>query len=360
MARPRTIWLLMSAAAAGLAAQEPRPPETPRVFFAEPRIATVVGERQPEVSFAMAHLAALDRHLEYVLGVPPVQGSGARVEISDVPGRPAVDERAAAGHLLIVVRPGETAAFSDRCAEAAARAWLGRVSLSAGLAPAAEPWLVQALAAETLVQLRPAMSDFWFREASLSPAPSCADLIAGKSSMREAFLLWRCLRQELTPPEIVAALPELARGRKLAALLALRSRNPETWWPLRRSELLLSRPPVSLGMRESSDALDDIAAFVFDLGSGDAVLTGPEIVPHRRLAAVRMGVETRLRGLRREIIRQNPVFHNAWRSLGLWLERFESAEPAELDALWRQFEQERKEARALRAEIESALAGPGR
>lgn len=359
MVTARTICLLMSASAAGLAAAEPPPPEPPRVFFAEPRIATVVGERQPEVSFAMAHLSALDRYLEYVVGAPPPKGSGARVELTDVAGRPDVESRASAGHMMIVVRPGEAQAFADRCAEAAARAWLGRVSLSAGVPPSAEPWLVQALAAETLVQLRPAMADLWLREASVSAAPSFGTLAAGGSSMREAFLLWRCLRQELTGAESAAALVEMARGRRLAALLAARSRDPEAWWPLRRSELLLSRSPVSLGMRESSEALDDIAAFVFDLGAGDAVFTGPEIVPHRRLAAVKQGVETRLRGLRREIIRQNPVFHNAWRSLGLWLERFQEAEPSELETLWLQFEKERREARALRAEIEAALRAAG-
>lgn len=355
----RTIGLLLSASAVGASAPEPSPTQPPRVFFAEPRIATVVGERQPEVSFAMAHLSALDRYLEYVVGAAPPQGSGARVELADVAGRPDVDVRAAAGHMLIVVRPGETLAFADRCAEAAARAWLGRVALSAGVAPAAEPWLVQALAAESLVQLRPAQADLWLREASLSPAPSYAELAAGRASMREAFLLWRCLRQEFPGPQAVAALPEMARGRKFAALLAVRSRDPETWWPLRRSELLLSRSPVSLGMRESSEALDDIAAFVFDLGAGDAVFTGPEIVPHRRLAAVKQGVETRLRGLRREIIRQNPVYHNAWRSLGLWLERFQDAEPVELEALWRQFERERKDARSLHYEVEAALRAAG-
>lgn len=359
MRAARTIGLLVSVSAVCGYAAEPTPPEPPRVFFAEPRIATVVGERQPEVSFAMAHLSALDRYLEYVVGAPPPQGSGARVELADVPGRPDVDARASAGHMMIVVRPGRTLAFAERCAEAAARAWLGRVSLSSGVAPSAERWLVQALAAESLVQLRPALAELWLREAALAPAPAFAELADGKAPLRESFLLWRCLRQELSGSEVVAALPEMARGRKLAALLAARSREPEAWWPLRRSELLLSRAPVSLGMRESSEALDDIAAFVFDLGSGDAVFTGPEIVPHRRLAAVKQGVEVRLRGLRREIIRQNPVYHNAWRALGLWLERFQDAEPAELEALWRQFEKERKDARSLQYEVETALRAAG-
>ncbi|MGA0133582.1 MAG: hypothetical protein ACO3ND_04410 [Opitutales bacterium] len=335
------------------------PAEPPRVFFAEPRIATVVGERQADVSFAMAHLSALDRYLEYVLGAMPAQGSGARVEVADVPGAPDIQARAAAGQMLIVVRPGALSPFSDRCAEAAARAWAGRVSLSAGVPPAAEGWFLQALAAETLVQLRPALADLWLREASVSPAPAYADLAAGKSSLSEAFLLWRCVREELTSTESAAVAIDFARGRSLAVLLAARNRSPESWWPMTRAGLVLSRPPVSLGMRESSDALDDIASFVFDLGAGDAVHVGPDIVPHRRLAAVRQGVEARLRALRREIIRQNPVFHNAWRAFGLWLEKFQDAEPAELAALWRDFERERAEARALRAEIEAALKGAG-
>ena len=352
--------LALAAAAAAPAGKEAGPPDAPRVFFAEPKIATVVGERQAEVSFAMAHLSALDRYLEYVVGVPPLQGSGARVELADVRGLAPVESRPAAGQMLIVVRPGPSADFADRCAEAAARAWAGRAALSAGVRPAAEGWLIQALAAETLAQLRPALPDLWFREASLSAAPSFADVAAGKAPVRESLLLWRCLRQELPAREAPAALQDLARGQSLAALLKARSKSPESWWTLMRTELLLSRPPVSLGMRESSEALDDIAALVFDLGAGDAVFTGPEIVPHRRLVAVRQGVEIRLRGLRREIIRQNPVYHNAWRALGVWLERFQEGEPAELDALWREFERERAEAGALRAEIEAALAQPAR
>ena len=46
MTAARTIGLLLASAMGASAAETP-PPEPPRVFFAEPRIATVIGERQP-------------------------------------------------------------------------------------------------------------------------------------------------------------------------------------------------------------------------------------------------------------------------------------------------------------------------
>ncbi len=351
------ICLTLAAAAASPSAPNEAPPQA---VFADHRLASVVGERHADVSFAYAHVAALDRYLEYVLAVPQLRDSGARIELAELPGVEPVFPLVARGQMLITVNPSPPQSFSDRCAEAAALAWIGRASLCAGRNPSAERWLTQALAAETLAQLRPALVDLWYREALLTPPPSFQDAVAGKGGLRESFLLWRCVRQDVPTVEIPEMLLQLSRASPLAGMLKARGRKPEAWWTLRRANLALSRPPVSLGMRESSEALDDIAAFIFDLGAGDAVFTGPEIVPHRRLVAVRQGVEIRLRGLRREIIRQNPVYHNAWRALGVWLERFQEGEPAELDALWREFEKERAEAGALRAEIEAALAQPAR
>ena len=69
-------------------------------------------------------------------------------------------------------------------------------------------------------------------------------------------------------------------------------------------------------------------------------------------------MQGRLAGLRREILRQNPVYHNAWRTFGTWLEKFPTAKPEELAALWAQYQQERQAAEELRREIDAALASP--
>jgi len=125
-----------------------------------------------------------------------------------------------------------------------------------------------------------------------------------------------------------------------------------------RSQLLIQRKPVSLGLRESGEALDELARFVFDLGQGDAVFDGPALVRHRALPAVAEALRGRLAKLRAEILRQNPVYANAWRNLGAWLERFEKGSPEELAERWAEFLQERAAARALAAEVEAALGAP--
>ena len=69
-------------------------------------------------------------------------------------------------------------------------------------------------------------------------------------------------------------------------------------------------------------------------------------------------MEARLMALRREILRQNPVYHNAWRAFGAWLENFPKATPEELNKLWDDFLKERAASDALRREVESAMVKP--
>jgi hypothetical protein len=249
------------------------------------------------------------------------------------------------------LRLGPAESAPARAAEAAVRAWLRRCGLLAGGAGAEpEPWLAQALAAETLALLRPALVDLWYRDGLREPPASLADLRAGRASEREAFLFWRTLRG--AHPREAANL--LARHVAGGATTLLK----EADWQASRSQLLVQRKPVSLGMRESGEALDELARFVFDLGQGDAVFDGPALVRHRALPAVAEAQRGRLAKLRAEILRQNPVYANAWRNLGAWLERFEKGSPEELAERWAEFLQERATARALAAEVEAALGAP--
>jgi hypothetical protein len=153
------------------------------------------------------------------------------------------------------------------------------------------------------------------------------------------------------PRETAGLLARHVAGGATAAL-------KEADWQATRSQLLVQRKPVSLGMRESGAALDELARFVFDLGSGDAVLDGPALVRHRALPAVAEAMRERLAMVRREILRQNPVHANAWRTFGAWLERFEKGSPEELAEKWAEFRRERAAAQALAAEVEAALVAP--
>ena len=347
------------AALAWLAAAEPMPPPPPQVFSNDTVIATVTGEHLAEVSFVAAHCVALQRHLEFALNLPPVPGPVARIEVADVPGLAATDTRVGAGAVLVIARLGSADEAPMRAAEAAAQAWLARVALAGGRpVTAIEPWTRQALAAEILTQLRPSMNDFWYREGRRDIPPVLADVLAGRAPAREAWLFWRALRRVSGPPQAQAKiLIASAHGDSVEKRLAAAG-SPADWWLVQRAELLLSRTPASLGMRESADTLDDMARFVFDVGAGDELIPGADMVKHRKLAAVRLSLAARLVTLRRELLRQNPVYHNAVRSFGAWLEAFPAASPEELGRLWAQYAEERRQAEELRREIETLLEAP--
>jgi hypothetical protein len=351
------MWTALATCACLAAAMpEVAPPTGPasaeqRVFFNETRFAVVVGERLDEVGFVAAHFAAFERHLEFAYGLAPLPPPKARVELVDLPKLADVDVRLQAGQVLVSLRLGPADTASARAAEAAVRAWLRRCALLAGgSAGEPEPWLAQALAAETLALLRPALVDLWYRDGLREPPAALADLRAGRAPEREAFLFWRTLRAA-HPRETAGLLARQFAGGPAEPL-------KEFEWQAARAQLLVQRKPVSLGMRESGQALDELTRFVFDLGQGDALLDGPALVRQRALPAVTESMRDRLAAVRREILRQNPVHANAWRTFGAWLERFEKGSPEELAERWTEFLRERDAARALAAEVEAALAAP--
>jgi hypothetical protein len=342
---------------AWLAAADPLPPPPPQVYSSDTVLATVTGERVAEVSFVSAHCAALQRHLEFALNLPPVPGPVARIEIGDVAGLSPIDTRRVGPSVMLILRLGSPHEAPERAAQAAAQAWLARVALAGGQpVTGVEPWTRQALACEILAQLRPSLNDYWYREGRREIPSSLEEIAAGRAPDREALLFWRALRRALGgPPEQAKGLIASAHGQPVLKRLAALTKSPDEWWLLQRAELLLSREPVSLGLRESAESLDDITRFVFDLGAGEQLIAGSDLPKHRALPAVKLSIEARLKGLRREVLRQNPVYHNAWRTFGTWLEAFEQGKPEELAKLWTQYQEERRMADALRREVEAAM-----
>jgi len=330
-----------------------------RVTVRDTELATVVSPSVAEMSFVAAHADALRIHLRAVarVGVPP--GPKPRIEAADVPGLPDVACSVSGGYVLVAVRLGSPADAPLRAAEAVARAWLAAASVASGLPSAhASPWAAAALAAETVAQLRSPMVDLWYRRAAASPPASLADLADGRAPTHEALLFGRALRRALGHERFAAALAAAGRGEPPDPLLRTLDAQPELWWPAARQALLDARPSPSLGMAESIAELDALARFVHDpVGQGDVVLTGPQAARLRRLPAVSDAMAERLARLRLAILRQNPVAHNAWRSLGAWLEAYPSATEAELDALWETYLADRAAAARLAEEVGHALEG---
>lgn len=351
------LWFVLACASLGAATVDDLPPPS-KVAERESSLATVAAESRAAMHFVGAHADALEVYLRTNAGVGLPPGRKPRIEAADVVGLPDVHCVTQGGHVLVTVRLGDAASAPQRAGEAVARAWLAAASV-AGERPTATPaaWAPPALAAEMIGQLRPAMVDLWYREAAASPPPELAAVIAGRAAIRESLLLIRALRRQLAAGEFATVLAGAGRGESIEPVLGAFAKSPQAWWISSRQALLDARPSLGLGVRESLAELDALARFVHDpVGQGDVVLTGPQAARLRQLPALREAMAERLVQLRRGILRQNPVAHNAWRSLGAWLEAYPSASEAELNRLWQVYVDDRSAASRLAVEVEQAMS----
>lgn len=338
----------------------PAPPEALAVTLQETTLATIVATNAPARRFVADHAEALSIYLRTTAALTTPPGFRARIEILDTLDAEPLRVSVAGGHTLVAVYLGAAALASERAAVAVARTWLAAASV-AGAQPQVTPtpWATPALAAETVAQLRPAMLDLWYRRAAAEPPARLAEVVAARAPLYESLLLARALRRQLGAESYARVLTAAARGESLEPTLATCAQDPEMWWLAARQALLDARPSPSLGMKESLAALDQLARFVHNPdGKGDRILSGPEAVRLRHLPGVSEAMTQRLLTLRREIIRQNPVAHNSWRTLGAWLEAYATGEPERLDRLWAAYLLDRQAAERLAAEVDSELAAP--
>ena len=334
------------------------PPAEPHLYINETSLGVVLGYNLNEISFVASHCEAINRYMEQVLFMPALPPPKARIELVETQNAPPVSVRNMGGEILTQINVNTKDDITGQVAEAAACTWLARAALAGGRPYDKGPlWLRQALKSEIIGLLRPAMVDWWYREGRISTPSSLEKIIKGQAADRESFLFWRAVRNEMgSSAEQIKVLINSAQGEDILKLVVKNKSLDENWWLTARANLLLNRTPVSLGMRESAETLDDLSRFVFDLGQGDVILTGPMAVKNRDTPGVKLEMNARLVALRREVLRQNPVYHNTWRTLGAWLENFSTAQPDELDQQWEEFLKERGAANELRKEIEAALS----
>jgi len=330
----------------------------PRLYINETSLGVVLGYNLNELSFVASHCEAINRYMEQVLFMPTLPPPKARIELIDSKDGPPVSVRNLSGEILTQININKKDDISGRVAEATACTWLARAALAGGRPYDKSPiWLRQALKSEVIALLKPAMIDWWYRQGRSHSATSLEKIIKGQASDLESFLFWRAVRNEIgSNNEQTKILINSAQGEDILKIVLKNKTLDENWWLTARANLLLNRVPASLGMCESAESLDDLSRFVFDLGQGDVILTGPMAVKNRDVKGVQIEMKSRLIALRRELLRQNPVYHNAWRTLGTWLENFPTASPEELNELWDDFLKERNAANELRKEIESALS----
>lgn len=335
-------------------------PVLPRVYQNDSALGLILGHDLTEVGFVAAHCEAVDRYFQQILFLPALPPPRARIEILDPQDEASISVRNFSGEVFVQVQLGKGMDPSKLATEVAVRTWLGRVALAGGKPLDISPlWLQRALMGEARVLLRPALLDLWYREGRAKSPDTLENILAGRATDGESFIFLRTLRAESGSSALQGKmLIAVAQGADLNQCLPKEKPLTEASWQMSRANLLLTRNPVSLGMRESAEALDDMARFVFDLGQGDLILTGPQAVENRERVGIQKGMAARLASLRLEILRQNPVYHNAWRAFGAWLENFPQAKPEALNQLWEDFLRERLAAEALRREVEAALSHP--
>ncbi|MDR2981632.1 MAG: hypothetical protein LBV12_05225 [Puniceicoccales bacterium] len=280
-----------------------------------------------------------------------------------------------AGQMTLWIRWGNDTNW-ETFTRALAHAYLARVFQVNGSSQpvdAVPTWLIAALARELIVQTQPALLDAWTREAiqqqplpletftDEKARPSFAPvLISDEKFSLQAFWFWRHLRREVAPQS--GMIMALAKGNSLENILTLAKpniwKNPDQknlWWPIAYQQILRERTPTSMTLAESREYLADAARFVFSLDGVDKRLLAPELIAIRDIPAVKPEVARRQRLLKINISRANIVWHNAWRSYGVFLENFPTADEATLHKLWAAAQADAADATILEHEINRVL-----
>jgi hypothetical protein len=229
-------------------------------------------------------------------------------------------------------------------------------------APAFPRWFVEAFLSVSEIRAAPALMGIRALEArDAGPAP--LDGLDG--APRRSFWFLLHLQRELirkgisghtffsglaaggSPEEIFARhFPEEAADADRRAL----------WWPTGFTQLTHARRSGTvLTMRESREYLEKAIAFVFAPAGVDRRFSAEDLPTLSHLPAVQSEVRLRAQRLRRDISAANPVWHNAWQSYGLFLEKFPGGNVKELQGLWKQVQVDVQAARVLEGDVNTVL-----
>lgn len=271
---------------------------------------------------------------------------------------------------ILTLAPDPADPAPPETCEAVVRAFCLRLVRAAGLRGEPAPWLVVALAEEIRVAGSPARVDALARLAAEEDPPELdrldtADTVRDPRLRRAAFWFLRATRRDMRDRDRARFLADAMRGAPVVE--CLKRHAPEAaatpvWWPLVRYALVTERAERLADPVESARRLATFSRFVREEAGADRP------VPLARLAAlhdhpeVRAEAADRLDRLRLDLPRVNPLWTNAFASLGLFLEKLaDPATPAgELPALAARAETDAEAARALAAEAARILRDPGR
>ncbi|MDR0535491.1 MAG: hypothetical protein LBG65_03950 [Puniceicoccales bacterium] len=199
-----------------------------------------------------------------------------------------------------------------------------------------------------------------------APLPTLAEIGSARVSPAAAFWFLRHVRAELHRagiPEyaffsgiLLGGGPDKVLGRHFPKIAADTDQRA-LWWPLGYVRLTRSNAFLrgAQTMRESAGRFRQATSFLLAPAGVDRSFRADALAGMRSLPAAGREAAIRLRRLRHELPGVNPVWHNAFQSYGIFLERLPDASDAELARLWRQVEADASHARFLQEAVEKAL-----
>ncbi len=368
--------LPLAATAAPAATEAPTAPAAARarVYFNNTPWFAIAGEDLAANSQCAALASRVGRALE-LHGFRSDDLSPGRVSVYLSPGD-GVPSLNTAGGQTSVLLPAGALADAHACSAALARGALHRLAQAAGRDPAPAGWACEALAVEAALSGAPALADHLLilsrrdgvpeLDAIVRDLPPDAPPAQRASRARAAFRLLRAIRRD-NPGDPRGALAEAALGTPTETLLArcvpdrrAGGERAEAWWPAAYLRDTGERLTAIATLDESEAQLRRLTRFVVAANGRDLPLEEAALIARRADASVADAARRRVMDIKAELPRANPVWHNALRAHGIFLEKLPEADEAELRRLLDDARAETEIARETSAEIAGALASPAK
>lgn len=357
---------------------EPEPelqPEPELSILETPYVFVVAGD------YASAHYVeqlaeALERLVRRYLPLPEAFSPPLRIQLLEPgmapftePYRLSVNE---AREVVVSVRWHEQTDFSLLCqgmTQGFMTSWaLSQYGLEgAGRTP---PWLPLALGVELEVMLHPRYQDHLREQSQALPTYSLEELTAEKAfewdelaALRlDAYWLFELLKADsLNPRHLSGLLQDILSGtptlESMERFLRLRQRfeDRELWWAVRVQAFARAWSGALYSTAESTLLLERLETLGIDLEGKEVVLKPHDIFPYRNLPATRAAVMWRLREIKFELNRVNPVYFNAFHSLGQLYEGLLDPKAERFEFLEIQYAEDKDWAQTVATQVEAGL-----
>lgn len=222
--------------------------------------------------------------------------------------------------------------------QALASGFLNRVAIARfGLAATSKipDWLELAFSELLLTKLRPAYADYQLAYALRTPMLLAEQILTAQAPLvddqaqvaNNAYFLFKNLEYELAEDVLRRVLLEFLANRAPWEVMQhafpqdLNSRKTlELWWAVAFQNYVRSRQGLFYAMRESREWIERLSVFTLELDGKEHRVQGPELWEMQHAAGMDLLLFHRLREIKLQMQKVNPVYFNALLSLGLIFE----------------------------------------